>query len=149
MIPSLILSALHDRPLELYGDGGNTRNWIHVDDHVDALRAVATSAAPGALYCIGGPSERANLWIAEHVCAVLDDRHPRRDGRGHAEAIMFVRDRPGHDWRYAIDGSRIGEELGIVPARDLEQGLAATVDWYLSNPDWWRDMIACLPSRAA
>lgn len=138
LIPLTIANALDDRPLRVYGTGGNIRDWLHVDDHADALWRVFTRGRPGRTYCIGGGAERTNLEVVRGLCTVLDDLAPRPDGRPHAEAITFVTDRPGHDWRYAIDASRSHRELGWAPAHTFETGLRQTVQWYLDHAGWWR-----------
>jgi len=134
LIPLVILKALAGEPIPLYGDGAQVRDWLHVEDHVDALLLTATQAEPGSCYCIGGHGERTNREVVEAICSLLDDWHP--SGAPHARLIQSVRDRPGHDRRYAIDPSRIESELGWRPAHAFEQGLADTVRWYLNHQDW-------------
>ena len=136
LIPHMILSALADRPLPVYGDGANIRDWLHVDDHCRALLTALEKGAPGETYPIGGRSERTNIAIVEAICEVLDRKAPRADGIPYRELITFVADRPGHDRRYAIDASKIENELGWHPAERFEQGLEKTVEWYLENRDW-------------
>lgn len=133
LVPLMILQALEGRPLPVYGDGRNVRDWLHVEDHCEALRHVARHGAIGERYCIGGRAERTNLEVVEGLCAVLDDLHPA--GRPHRALISFVRDRPGHDRRYAIDPSKI-EATGFSPRRTFEAGLRDTVAWYLAHRDW-------------
>ncbi|MEY3756980.1 MAG: dTDP-glucose 4,6-dehydratase, partial [Cyanobacteriota bacterium] len=123
----------------LYGDGANVRDWLYVDDHVEALLLAATRGRLGESYCVGGlsaagSSERTNRQVVEAICALMDQRRP--GGAPHARLISLVSDRPGHDRRYAIDPTKISTELGWQPRHSFEQGLAATVDWYLSHGDW-------------
>ncbi|MCV0396058.1 MAG: dTDP-glucose 4,6-dehydratase [Rhizobiaceae bacterium] len=137
LIPLVILNALDEKPLPVYGKGANVRDWLFVEDHARALELVATRGVPGESYNIGGRAERTNLAVVEAICDLLDDRHPRRGGGRHRDLITFVADRPGHDRRYAIDASKIERELGWTPAESFESGLARTVDWYLANEWWW------------
>ncbi|MEQ8403780.1 MAG: dTDP-glucose 4,6-dehydratase [Oceanicaulis sp.] len=134
LIPLMILNALEGRALPVYGDGSNRRDWLHVDDHARALRRIAEAGAPGRTYCIGGGAERSNLEVVRAICAVLDARRPQT--APHDRLIAFVDDRPGHDWRYAVDAARAQAELGWAPRRDFEAGLAETVDWYLEAGAW-------------
>lgn len=136
-IPRMILAAIEGRPLPVYGDGGNIRDWLYVDDHVSAVRLVLERGAVGDTYVVGGRSEMRNLAVAEAICDLVDEFAsdpaigPRRN------LITFVADRPGHDWRYAIDCSKIERELEWRPSREFEAGLAQTVQWYLARRDWW------------
>ncbi|KZR61091.1 dTDP-glucose 4,6-dehydratase [Prochlorococcus sp. MIT 1306] len=134
LIPVVILKALAGEPIPLYGDGANVRDWLFVEDHVDALLLAATKGKLGHSYCVGGHGERTNKQVVETICTVLDQLRPQ--GAPHAGLITLVADRPGHDRRYAINASRISSELGWQPRHGLEQGLEATVRWYLSNLDW-------------
>ncbi len=148
LIPLVILNALDGQPLPVYGDGSNVRDWLYVGDHCAALRRVLEGGEPGRCYNIGGGAERSNLELVRALCALLDERHP--EGAPHERLIRHVRDRPGHDWRYAIDVSRIRAELGWSPSEGLESGLRRTVDWYLAHREWaeevrsgaYRDWIA-------
>jgi len=137
LIPVIILNALAGKPLPIYGDGSNVRDWLYVEDHADALLLVVRKGAVGRSYNIGGENERSNLQLVQTVCAILDAKRPKASG-SYADQITFVTDRPGHDARYAIDPSRIREELGWRPSVTVEQGLERTVDWYLANEEWWR-----------
>jgi len=136
LIPLVLLNALESKPLPIYGDGQQVRDWLHVEDHADALWTILSRAAPGAVYNIGGESERANLDLVRVLCAELDRQSPRADGRSYADQITHVADRPGHDRRYAIDCSRLRADLGWTPRHHLDAGLAATVAWYLANRSW-------------
>lgn len=136
LIPLVTLNALEGRPLPVYGDGSQVRDWLHVDDHAHGLIDVAMSGAPGQTYAIGGRSERRNLDIVRSICALLDQLRPASAPRD--QLIEFVEDRPGHDRRYAIDASKIQQDLGWEPAYDFDAGLAQTVRWYLDNEAWWR-----------
>ena len=136
LIPLMILNALAGKDLPVYGDGSNVRDWLYVDDHARALQDIVERGRPGETYCIGGNAERTTLDVVHAICDILDDRRPA--GTSRRELIRFVTDRPGHDARYAIDSSKLQAELGWAPSLDFETGLAATIDWYLANEDWWR-----------
>ena len=138
LIPLTILKALAGEALPVYGDGSNVRDWLHVEDHARALRLVADQGRVGETYCIGGNAERTNLQVVHAICAELDRQRPREDGTSYAEQIAFVTDRPGHDFRYAIDAGKIRDELGWEPRESFKSGIARTVAWYLANDDWWR-----------
>jgi dTDP-glucose 4,6-dehydratase len=120
----------------VYGNGAQIRDWLHVEDHCAALRLVLERGAVGRRYNIGGYGETANIDMVRMLCEILDRKHPRQNGEPHHKLIRFVTDRPGHDWRYAIDPSRIRDELGWAPNVSLTQGLADTVDWYVTNSQW-------------
>jgi dTDP-glucose 4,6-dehydratase len=134
LIPVVILKAAAGEPIPLYGDGANVRDWLYVEDHVDALLLAATQGDLGRSYCVGGHGERTNKQVVEAICALLDQRRP--GAAPHRSLITPVKDRPGHDRRYAIDPTRISTELGWQPRHNFEEGLAATVDWYLANLAW-------------
>ncbi len=138
LIPLVILNALHERALPVYGRGENVRDWLHVNDHARALEMVMKDGAIGESYNIGGNAERTNLSVVETICSVLDKKRPRAGGRKYADLITFVADRPGHDRRYAIDASKIEKELGWNPQETFESGITSTIDWYLDNEWWWR-----------
>ena len=140
LIPVVILNALAGKPLPIYGDGENMRDWLYVEDHADALLLVLEKGALGRSYNIGGENERTNLELVKTLCGILDYLHPRDEG-SYADLITFVTDRPGHDARYAIDPSRIRNELGWRPSVTLEEGLEKTVQWYLDNENWWRPLL--------
>ena len=135
LIPLVILRALEGQPLPVYGDGRNVRDWLYVLDHCDAIREVLARGRPGEVYNVGGEAERANIDVVNGLCALLDEARPRREGR-YADLITFVKDRPGHDRRYAMEISKISTELGWRPKESFESGLARTVRWYLENPAW-------------
>ena len=137
LIPVVILNALAGRPLPIYGDGSNVRDWLYVEDHAEALLLVVQKGALGRSYNIGGENERSNLDLVRSLCKILDRKRPRTSG-SYADLITFVIDRPGHDARYAIDPTRLRSELGWRPSVTVEQGLDLTVDWYLANEPWWR-----------
>ena len=141
LIPVVILNALAGKPLPIYGDGSNVRDWLFVEDHADALLVVLEKGALGRSYNIGGENERSNLQLVRTLCAILDHEKPRAQG-SYADLITFVPDRPGHDARYAIDPTRIRTELGWRPSVTVEQGLRRTVRWYLQNEAWWRPLQA-------
>jgi dTDP-glucose 4,6-dehydratase len=140
LIPVIILNALAGKPLPIYGDGSNIRDWLYVEDHADALLLVLERGTLGESYNIGGENERTNLELVKTLCAILDELRPRNTG-SYSEQITFVTDRPGHDARYAIDPSRIRTELGWRPSVTVEEGLRRTVAWYLENEDWWRALL--------
>lgn len=137
LIPLIILNALELKPLPVYGAGANVRDWLHVEDHVAALRLVNEKGVPGETYNVGGHNERTNLQVVETVCAILDELCPRADAKRYADLIEFVADRPGHDLRYAIDPSKLMKELGWKPRYTFDTGIRATVQWYLDNEWWW------------
>jgi dTDP-glucose 4,6-dehydratase len=134
LIPVVILKAAAGEPIPLYGDGTNVRDWLHVEDHVDALWLAATQGELGQSYCIGGSGERSNRQLVEAICAELD--HCLPEGAPHARLITAVADRPGHDHRYAIDPTKISSQLGWQPRHRVEEGLASTVAWYLRHQEW-------------
>ena len=136
LIPVVILNALAGRPIPVYGQGLNVRDWLYVEDHAEALLLVLEKGQTGRSYNIGGENEARNIDLVRMLCAILDAQHPKAGS--YADQITFVADRPGHDARYAIDPTRIREELGWRPSVTLEEGLAKTVAWYLGNEAWWR-----------
>jgi dTDP-glucose 4,6-dehydratase len=136
LIPLVIHNALLEKPLPVYGDGRQVRDWLHVGDHCRALRLVLAQGRPGEAYNIGGGNERANIDVVRGICAILDDLRPRAGGRPYAELITFVDDRPGHDRRYAIDSRKLMTELGWTPGEGFGSGLEKTVRWNLDNGDW-------------
>lgn len=137
LIPLVTLNALEEKPLPVYGTGENVRDWLFVDDHARALECVIKSGKVGESYNIGGNEERTNLSVVETICDLLDERMPRGNGDRYRDLITFVTDRPGHDRRYAIDASKIEQDLGWRPQETFESGLAKTIDWYLQNQWWW------------
>ncbi|MDF2982876.1 MAG: rfbB [Devosia sp.] len=147
LIPLMIAKALDGAPLPVYGKGDQVRDWLYVEDHVRALQAVFERGTPGRTYNVGGHNERQNIEVVHTVCAILDELKPRADGKSYAEQITSVADRPGHDKRYAIDASRIGEELGWTPAETFETGIRKTIEWYLANEAWWRPLVAAKASE--
>jgi dTDP-glucose 4,6-dehydratase len=136
LIPLVILNALNGKPLPVYGDGQQIRDWLYVGDHCSAIREVLAKGRLGETYNIGGWNEKANLEVVHTICSILDELKPRADSRPYADQITFVTDRPGHDRRYAIDASKIEKELGWRPAETFNTGIRKTVQWYLDNPDW-------------
>jgi dTDP-glucose 4,6-dehydratase len=142
LIPLMIIRALGGELLPVYGDGSNVRDWLFVEDHARALRAVFETGVPGETYNVGSNAERTNLEVVKEICATLDRLLPREDGKPYADQIRFVADRPGHDQRYAIDATKIRADLGWVPTVTFERGIADTVAWYLDNRDWWGDILA-------
>lgn len=137
LIPVTIINALAGKPLPIYGDGSNVRDWLYVEDHADALLLVLQKGELGRSYNIGGENECSNLDLVKKICAILDEKCPKATGC-YSEQIAFVADRPGHDARYAIDPTRIREELNWRPSMTVDEGLEHTVQWYLDNEAWWR-----------
>ena len=142
LIPLVILNAINGKPLPIYGDGQQVRDWLYVGDHCSAIRAVLAKGRLGETYNIGGWNEKANLSVVNTICQILDELKPQADGKSYAEQIAFVKDRPGHDRRYAIDASKIERELGWRPAETFETGIRKTVQWYLENPSWVEGVVS-------
>lgn len=138
LIPTVILNALAEKPIPVYGDGLNVRDWLFVDDHVEALLLIAGKGRVGETYNVGGRNERTNLDVVRGICTLLDEFRPRAGGAPHTDLITFVTDRPGHDRRYAIDATKLETELGWRARHPFEAGLRETVRWYLDRADWWR-----------
>jgi len=136
LIPLMILNALDGKPLPIYGDGSNVRDWLFVGDHCSAIRRVLEAGRPGEVYNVGGNEERTNMEVVNTLCTMLDELHP--EGAPHTQLITYVADRPGHDKRYAIDASKLKRELGWSPAEDFASGMRRTVAWYLDNLPWCR-----------
>jgi dTDP-glucose 4,6-dehydratase len=141
LIPLVIIKGLAGEPLPIYGKGDNVRDWLFVEDHVRALTRVFEAGAPGDSYIIGGRAERTNLEVVQSICACLDRLRPRGDGASHVNQITYVTDRPGHDHRYAIDPAKLQRELDWTAAVGFEEGIEATVRWYLDNEWWWRPIL--------
>lgn len=142
LVPLMIAKALDGEPLPVYGKGDQVRDWLFVEDHVRALQAVFERGQLGRTYNVGGNNEKQNIDVVHTICAILDRVRPRADGKPYANQITSVADRPGHDKRYAIDASRIRDELGWTPAETFETGIEKTVRWYLDNEAWWRPLVA-------
>ena len=138
LIPLTILNGLEGRPLPVYGSGTNVRDWLYVEDHARALVLIATRGAPGERYNVGGRNERSNIDVVRRICAILDALRPA--GAPHERLIRFVPDRPGHDYRYAIDAGKLESELGWRAAESFESGIEKTVRWYIDNEWWWRPL---------
>lgn len=143
LIPLTILNALAGKPLPVYGNGHQVRDWLYVEDHARALYRVATAGKPGETYNIGGHNERRNIDVVHTVCALLEELAPQKPAgiRHYDQLITFVTDRPGHDVRYAIDAAKIARELGWLPEETFESGMRKTVSWYLANETWWRQVL--------
>jgi dTDP-glucose 4,6-dehydratase len=142
LIPLMIIKCLAGENLPIYGAGDNVRDWLYVDDHVRALQAVFEKGKVGDSYMIGGRSERTNIAVVEAICDTLDKLSPKADGRSYRNQITFVSDRPGHDFRYAIDATKLENELGWKPKHSFEDGISETVQWYLDNRTWWEDIMS-------
>ena len=136
LIPLMIVNALAGKALPVYGDGLQVRDWLYVKDHCSAIRRVLEAGRPGEVYNVGGWNEKPNIEIVKTVCALLDEMRPKADGQPYSTQITYVKDRPGHDRRYAIDASKIQRELGWKPTETFETGIRKTIAWYLANPDW-------------
>jgi len=132
----MILNAINGKPLPIYGDGQQVRDWLYVSDHCSAIRLVLAKGTLGETYNIGGWNEKANVDVVKTICHILDELRPQVDGKSYAQQISFVKDRPGHDRRYAIDASKIERELGWRPAETFDTGIRKTIQWYLENPHW-------------
>jgi dTDP-glucose 4,6-dehydratase len=141
LIPHMIACALQGKPLPVYGDGLNVRDWIHVEDHARGLMLAVSKGKPGEVYDFGGRAERKNIDLVKALCATLDAKCARADKKSYAEQIAFVTDRLGHDRRYAIDDSKAERELGYVPQHQFEAGLANTVEWYIKNQSWVEEVL--------
>ena len=139
LIPLMLLSAAEGRPLPVYGDGGNVRDWLYVDDHCRAIRLVLSKGRPGHSYNIAAGAEKTNVEIVKQICALMQELRPLSNGDKYADLIRFVEDRPGHDRRYALDAGKVRTELGWQPRESFESGLRKTVEWYLENGAWGRD----------
>jgi len=142
LIPLVILNALGNKPLPIYGDGQQVRDWLYVGDHCAAIREVLAKGKLGETYNIGGWNEKTNIDVVKTICTILDELRPRADGKSYAEQITFVKDRPGHDRRYAIDASKLKRELGWRPAETFDTGIRKTVRWYLDHPAWVEGIVS-------
>jgi dTDP-glucose 4,6-dehydratase len=142
LIPLVILNAINNKPLPIYGDGQQVRDWLYVGDHCSAICAVLAKGRLGQTYNIGGCNEKTNIDVVKTICQILNDIQPRPDGKSYTEQIIFVKDRPGHDRRYAIDASKIELELGWRPAETFDTGIRKTVQWYLDNPIWVEGVVS-------
>ncbi len=144
LIPVIIINAIHHQSIPVYGDGRNIRDWLHVGDHVRGLYSALTKGMPGETYNLGGDSEMTNIELVRSICRILDEVRPWRESgtvRQYEELITFVRDRPGHDMRYAIDATKAKECLGWMPLKSVDVGLKKTVEWYLANSAWWSQIL--------
>ncbi len=142
LIPLMILNALGGKPLPVYGDGKNVRDWLYVTDHCAAIRTVLTRGRVGEVYNVGGKNERTNMQVVNTVCALLDEMQPRADGKSYTSQIAFVKDRPGHDQRYAIDATKLETELGWRAIETFDSGIRKTVAWYLANDAWVQSVVS-------
>jgi dTDP-glucose 4,6-dehydratase len=142
LIPLIIHNALKGKELPIYGDGKQVRDWLHVSDHCSALRCVLKNGVPGEMYNVGGLNEKTNLEIVGTICSILDEMRPRDDGQSYMEQITFVKDRPGHDRRYAVNAEKIKDKLGWSPIETFETGILKTVQWYLNNQTWVEHIVS-------
>ncbi|MDP7027934.1 MAG: dTDP-glucose 4,6-dehydratase [Candidatus Marinimicrobia bacterium] len=140
LIPLMILNCMSEKPLPVYGKGDNVRDWLYVEDHCDAIYSVLTNGEIGSTYNIGGNNEIQNIEIVKIICGKMDELSPRINGAKYEELIAYVADRPGHDFRYAIDASKIENELGWLPKESFETGIEKTIRWYLDNQEWWKSI---------
>lgn len=143
LIPLIILNCLEGKPLPVYGNGSNIRDWLYVDDHARALLLVNQQGVSGETYNVGGHNERTNLQVVQTICSILDELHPQANGKPYSDLITHVADRPGHDQRYAIDPSKLCDNLGWKPRETFETGIRKTVKWYLDNKWWWYPIREC------
>lgn len=141
LIPLMVLNAFNGKPLPVYGDGMQIRDWLYVDDHCDAIIRIVKNGRDGETYCVGGDNQPPNIEIVKNICEILDELRPESAHCPHENLISYVADRPGHDRRYDIDITKIENELGWKPSHDLRQGLVDTVKWYLDNPEWVRAIV--------
>lgn len=141
LIPLMIINCLKNKPLPVYGTGTNIRDWLFVEDHCDAINTVLNKGRIGETYNIGGNNEKTNIEIVHMICDTLDKLKPQKSGKSYRENVAFVKDRPGHDFRYAINATKIQKELGWFPKESFESGIAKTIKWYLSNKKWWENII--------
>ncbi|MBC8308579.1 MAG: GDP-mannose 4,6-dehydratase [Pelagibacterales bacterium] len=140
LIPLMILNCLSEKLLPVYGDGKNVRDWLYVEDHCDAIYAVLQNGKIGDTYNIGGNNEIQNIEIVSTICTIMDELKPRNNGQRYDQLITYVKDRPGHDFRYAIDASKIKNKLNWEPIESFETGIKKTIEWYLKNEEWWKDI---------
>ena len=140
LIPLMIINSLMGKNLPVYGDGANVRDWLYVRDHCEAIQTVVDKGKLGETYNVGGNNEITNIQIVKSICNILDDEIPLKTGRSYSQQIVFVDDRPGHDFRYAIDSRKIEKELGWMPKENFETGIRKTISWYLNNQNWWRNI---------
>jgi dTDP-glucose 4,6-dehydratase len=138
LIPLMILNCLEEKPLPVYGTGENIRDWLYVEDHCDAIYTILQKGTIGETYNVGGNNEIKNIKIVEVICDVLNDIHPAGSGKSYHKLITFVKDRPGHDFRYAIDASKLKKEIGWEPKESFNTGIQKTIEWYLKNEEWWK-----------
>ena len=139
LIPLMILNCLAEKPLPVYGTGENVRDWLYVQDHCDAINMVLQKGIVGETYNVGGNNEIPNIQIVRDICTILDEVKPAESGNSYHQLITFVKDRPGHDFRYAIDSTKIKQDLGWQPHKTFQSGLRKTINWYLDNKDWWTE----------
>jgi len=140
LIPLMILNCLSEKSLPIYGDGKNVRDWLYVEDHCDAICSVLENGTIGDTYNIGGNNEIQNIEIVNTICTIMDELKPRNNGQRYDQLITYVKDRPGHDFRYAIDASKIKNKLNWEPIESFETGIKKTIEWYLKNKEWWKDI---------
>ena len=140
LIPLMILNCLSEKSLPVYGDGKNVRDWLFVEDHCDAIYSVLQNGDIRDTYNIGGNNEIQNIHIINTICSIMDELKPRDNGEKYSQLITYVKDRPGHDFRYAIDASKIKDQLNWAPKENFESGIKKTIQWYLENEQWWKSI---------
>ncbi len=140
LIPLMVINAISGKPLPIYGSGTNIRDWLHVEDHCDAIYDVYQKGTLGDTYLVGGEEEVTNIRVVQTICDILDEIKPLESGKSYRDQITFVTDRPGHDLRYAMDISKIRSELGWTPQKSFEAGLQQTIEWYLEQKEWWQQL---------
>ena len=140
LVPLMILNCMEEKSLPIYGTGENIRDWLYVEDHCDAINTILAKGTIGDTYNVGGNNEIQNIQIVEILCDILNDIHPADSGKSYHELITFVKDRPGHDFRYAIDSTKLKKEIGWEPKESFETGIRKTIQWYLDNKSWWKDI---------
>ena len=141
LIPLMILNCLFEKSLPVYGDGKNVRDWLYVSDHCDAIYSVLHNGSIGETYNIGGNNEIKNIHIVNTICSIMDEFKPRPNGEKYSQLITYVKDRPGHDFRYSIDNSKVKEHTGWSPSISFDNGITETIDWYIKNKIWWKNKI--------
>ncbi len=142
LIPLIIYNAINNNDLPIYGDGSNIRDWLYVEDHCSAIRHILDKGKPGETYNVGGNNEKTNLEVVNHICKILDDMIPKKNGDSYSNQIKFIEDRKGHDYRYAINSFKLRSELGWSPKEDFESGIYKTVKWYIDNQEWIKNVIS-------
>ena len=148
LMPLIITNCIDEKPLPIYGNGSNIRDWLFVEDHCKAINKIIQTGRIGDTYCIGGNCEMKNIDVVKKICLILDQLSPRKNGKLYGELITYVKDRPGHDFRYAIDSTKIFNDLGWKQKETFDTGIRKTIEWYLDNEDWWRKLQNCSQEKS-